>query len=101
MFGGLDPFAAMKKKTPSDDTEQQTEVFYIVVLFLTLRNIRIHYECEDGIVKSIPRIIVWHHKACRVMTNRERERWIFLSHFHTKAAEIPIGCARKKMKLDI
>ena len=96
MFGGLDPFAAMKKKTPSDDTEQQTEVFYIVILFLTLRNIRIHYECEDGIVKSVARIIVWHLEACQVMTNGDHKGWIFLSHFHTKTAEIPFWCARKK-----
>ena len=31
--------------------------------------IRILHECEGRIEKSVPRIIFWHHKACRVMTN--------------------------------
>ena len=44
---------------------------------------RIHHECEGGIEKSVPRITVWHQKACRVMTNSDREGWIFLSHPHT------------------
>ena len=35
--------------------------------------IRVHHECEDGIEKSVPRIIDWHHEACRVMTNGDRE----------------------------
>ena len=33
-------------------------------------------EFEGGIEKSIPRIIVWHHKACRVKTNGDREERI-------------------------
>ena len=33
--------------------------------------------------KNIPRITVWHHEACRVMTNINLEGWIFLSHPHT------------------
>ena len=90
MFGGLDPFAAMKKKTPSDDTEQQAEVFHIVVLFLTLRNIRIHYECEGGIEKSVLWIMIWHIKAYLVMTNGDHEEWNLLSNSHTKTAEISI-----------
>ena len=28
------------------------------------RNIRIHYECKDGIEKSVPRITNWHCEAC-------------------------------------
>ena len=32
-------------------------------------HISIHHECEGGIEKSVPRITVWHHEACRVMTN--------------------------------
>ena len=28
------------------------------------RNIRIHYECRDGIEKSVPRITNWHCEAC-------------------------------------
>ena len=41
------------------------------------RIIRIWDECEGGIEKSIPRITIWHHKACRVMTNSDREGRIF------------------------
>ena len=33
--------------------------------------------------KSVLRIIVWHHEACRVMANGDREGQIFLSHPHT------------------
>ena len=45
--------------------------------------IRIYRECEGMIEKSVPRIIVWHHEACRVMTNIGPERRIFLSNPHT------------------
>ena len=44
----------------------------------------IYYECEGRIEKSIPRIAVWHHEACRVMTNGDPEGRIFLSYSHTK-----------------
>ena len=40
--------------------------------------IRIHYECEGRIEKSVPRIAVWHHKACGVMANGDLEGQIFL-----------------------
>ena len=33
--------------------------------------------------KSIPRITVWHHKACWVMTNGDREGRSFVSNPHT------------------
>ena len=46
-------------------------------------NIRIYYECEGRIEKSVPRIAVWHHEACRVMTNCDPEGQIFLSFPHT------------------
>ena len=45
-------------------------------------NIRIHHECEGGIEKSVPKITDWHHEACRVMKNGDREGRIFLSHPH-------------------
>ena len=41
--------------------------------------IRIFKECEGWIDKSVPRITVWHHEACRVMTNSDPEG----SHPHT------------------
>ena len=46
-------------------------------------NIRIYHECEGRIEKSVPRIAVWHHEACRVMTNGDPERQIFLSYPNT------------------
>ena len=46
-------------------------------------NIRFYYECEGRIEKSVPRIAVWHHEACRVMTNCDPEGQIFLSFPHT------------------
>ena len=48
-----------------------------------LSEIRIYHECEGRIEKSVRRIAVWHHKACRVMTNRDPEGQIFLSYPHT------------------
>ena len=39
--------------------------------------------CEAGIEKSVPRIAVWHHEACRVMTIGDPERQNFLSYPHT------------------
>ena len=49
------------------------------------KNIRIHHECEGGWdrKKNVPRINVWHHEACRVMTNGVSEGQIFLSKHHT------------------
>ena len=35
------------------------------------------------IEKSVPRIIYWNNKACRMMTNSDPEGLIFLSHTHT------------------
>ena len=41
--------------------------------------IRIYLECEGRIKKSVPRITVWHHEACRVMTNGDaRDRFSIL-----------------------
>ena len=60
-------------------------------------NIRIYYEVEVGIGESIPRITVWHHKACRVMTNRDPEGRIFLSHPDTQIMDsfscLPLSAA--------
>ena len=43
------------------------------------QNIKIYHECEDWIEKSDT---IWQHDACRVMTNVDRERQIFLPHSH-------------------
>ena len=48
-----------------------------------IHNIRIYHECEGRIEKSVPRIAVCHHEACRVMTNGDPEGRIFLSYPHT------------------
>ena len=45
--------------------------------------IRIYHECEGTIEKSVPRIAVWHHEACRMMTNGDPKGQIFLSYPHT------------------
>ena len=51
--------------------------------FLQFGNMRIYHEYEGRIEKSVPRITVWHHEACRVMTNADPEGRIFLSFPHT------------------
>ena len=43
-----------------------------------IHTIRIYHECEG----SVPRIAVWHHKACGVMINGDPEGQIFLSNPH-------------------
>ena len=45
--------------------------------------IRIYHECEGRIEKSVLRIAVWHHEACRLMTNVDPEGRIFLSYPHS------------------
>ena len=42
-----------------------------IILLLKSWNIRIYHE------KPVPRIIVWHHEACRVMTNGDPRDWFF------------------------
>ena len=45
--------------------------------------IRIYHEYEGRIEKSVPRIAVWHHEACRAMTNGDPEGRIFLFYLNT------------------
>ena len=42
-----------------------------------LHIIRIYHESEGRIEKSLPRIAVWHHEACRVMTNGDPKGLIY------------------------
>ena len=51
--------------------------------FTYVTYIRIYHECEGRIEISVPRIAVWHHEACRVMTNGDPEGRIFLSYPQT------------------
>ena len=44
------------------------------------KNVRIYHKCEGRIEKSVPRIAVWHHEACRMMTNGDPEGRFFLSY---------------------
>ena len=48
-----------------------------------MQTIRIYHECEGRIEKSVPRIVVWHHEACRVPSNGDREGRIVLSYPHS------------------
>ena len=45
-------------------------------------NIRIYHEFGGKIEKSVPGNALWHHEACRVMTNGDPEGRIFLSYPH-------------------
>ena len=40
----------------------------------------IYHECEGGIDKSVPRIVVWHYEACRVVANGDPKGRTFLSY---------------------
>ena len=53
--------------------------------------IRFHQECEGEIEKSVPRITVWHHEACRVITKGDLEGQIFISHPHHEACRVMIN----------
>ena len=44
------------------------------------QNIRIYHECGCRTERSVPRIAVWHHEACRVMTKGDLEDRFF---YHT------------------
>ena len=47
--------------------------------------IRIYHECEGMIEKYVQRITVWHHEACRVLTNGDPEGQVF---FYTTLTQI-------------
>ena len=53
-----------------------------ISLMSLMSTIRIYHEREGGIEKSIPRITVWHHEPCRVMTKGDPKGRIILSHPH-------------------
>ena len=42
--------------------------------------IRIYHECEGKIEKSVPRVTVWHHQVCQVMTNGDPKGQISYPH---------------------
>ena len=59
------------------------ESAYLAFKDIRVNHLRIHNECEGGIGKSVPRIIVWGHEVCIVMTNSDHKGQIFQSHPHT------------------
>ena len=64
-------------------TDNVKTVYPLQTKFAGGINIRIFHECKGGIKKSVPWITNWHHKACRVMTNGDHQKCIFLSHPQT------------------
>ena len=66
------------------EEKQIHEVRALLMPPLLLNIIRIYHECEGRIEKSVPKTAVWHHEACRVMTNGDTEGQIFLSYPRTK-----------------
>ena len=69
------------------DKITDTYVFVTVISFFLFVqesvSIRIYHECEGMTEKSVPRIAIWHHEACRVMTKGDPEGRIFVSYSHT------------------
>ena len=51
-------------------------------MYITIAEAMVN-ECEGRIEKSVPRIAVWHHAACRVMKNGDPEGPVFLPYPHT------------------
>ena len=47
---------------------------------------------EGRIEKSVSRKAVWHHEACRVITNGDPEGRIFLSYPHTNNGLFFLAC---------
>ena len=83
-------FGGVSKQLCCDFTTVENDLFQVIFFyscilsfFFLFKNIRIHHECDGGIEKSVPRITDWHHEACRVMPNGDREGRIFLSHTYT------------------
>ena len=58
-------------------------IIIITIKEVTVDIVRIYNECEGRIEKSVPMLSIWHHEACRVMTNDDLEGPIFLSYPHT------------------
>ena len=81
-----------------DSTLNFAKSFLVIIpMGCEWKYIRIYHECEGRIEKSIPRITLWHHEACRVMTKGDPEGWIFLSYSHTKY--LPKGCEWNNIRI--
>ena len=64
-------------------SQHSTTLSHCAPPYSSNKTIRICHECEGRIEKSVLRITVWHHEACRVMTIGDPEGRIFLSYPHT------------------
>ena len=69
--------------SPSHSEIQTLENLAYTKKYIEIQYIRIFHECEGRIEKSVPRIAVWHHEACRVMTNGDPMGRIILSYPNT------------------
>ena len=57
-------------------------IYYRCSRELFAKIVRIYHENDNWIEKSVLRITDWHHKACQMMANGDRQGQIFLSHPH-------------------
>ena len=80
-FSKLDPLL-QNFLIPHMDTS--VRIVYLLEKEITnsSENIRINHECEGRKEKSVPKITIWHHEACQVMTNGDPKGQIFLSYPH-------------------
>ena len=65
-----------------------------------LTTIRIYHECEGRIEKSVRRITIWHHEACRVMTKGDPEGRIFyptLTRIMDSISRLPLFLFKNKL----
>ena len=92
----------LNKESPNENSQTKVSnkiVFFVMMIGFALalsfshwtsteywESIIINHDCEGGIEKSDPMITDRYREACRVMTNGDRERRLFLSHphMHTK-----------------
>ena len=72
---------------------------YPLEFFNQGQNITIYHEYEGGIEKSVPRITVWHHEVCRVMTNGDHEGRIFLTRIMDSLSCSPLDTAFYVLKM--
>ena len=55
----------------------QYSIKFPLQFFFTFISLKREYECEGRVENSVLRIAVWHHEACRLMTNGDPEGQIF------------------------
>ena len=64
--------------TNSDSEAEKRNALIKSLVNVSMENIRILYECQVWIDKSVPRVTFWHHEARRVMPNCDpRDRFVY------------------------